>query len=287
MSESVFQTLERSNAVLHSQHEINHWLGLAYWSNQNDHVTYNTDQVHTLSLYTQGGEGCRRLDCAKGQGAPGTLCMIPQGQHSEWEIGDTFSFAHLYFNDQAIKRFAARELDIEPRTVFIPDLTFHRDPVLADLVVSLFTSPESLLNDQPLQIEQSVHGIFHLLLSRPNYCHRKGQVLKGGLAPRQSQRLKDYLHCHFDRTVTLAELGQLVGLSEFHLQRAFKLSHGISPSEYLQEVRVQRAKLALAGNESLASIALTCGFSNQSYFSRVFKQWVGVSPSRYRKELLI
>jgi AraC-like DNA-binding protein len=71
-------------------------------------------------------------------------------------------------------------------------------------------------------------------------------------------------------------------LSERHLTRCFHQEIGITPITYLNRYRVRQAKVLLdAGGLGITEIALDVGFSTPSYFSRVFREQVGISPSAY------
>ncbi len=66
--ESVFDSLDKSNAELLADQQINQHLKVAFWTNSQDRVVYNADHVHTQSFYLEGGEGSKRLDIKSGHG---------------------------------------------------------------------------------------------------------------------------------------------------------------------------------------------------------------------------
>ena len=73
-----------------------------------------------------------------------------------------------------------------------------------------------------------------------------------------------------------------MGVSRSHLYRVFMLNVGKSPIDYLTEYRINEAcKLLRAGNLSIAEVAISVGFFDQFYFSRVFKRAKGMPPSKY------
>lgn len=290
--ESVFDTLDRSNASLLADHQINQHFRTAHWSNDLDRVSYHADKVHTLSFYVKGGEGSRRIDVNKGNGHTGSLCIFPQFHESQWEITSEFRFAHLYFSDESIKQYASTTLDIEPRLIEIPDLTFHEDERLMNLAQQLFlseltapelTAPELTCNPTALAKEQQIQQIFEHILSDQRYCLNHSAKIIGGLSPAALIKTKEYIHAHYQQNIHLAELAALVDLSEFHFLRMFKASTGFTPNDYLMHVRIEAAKQAIKSNDSLVNVALNCGFSNQSHMNRTFKKWVGVTPGMFRK----
>ena len=83
----------------------------------------------------------------------------------------------------------------------------------------------------------------------------------------------------------LVQLAEECGLSVAHFARAFRQSLKTSPHRWLLERRIERAMAMLSREQaSLADIALACGFSDQSHFTRVFAKHAGVSPGQWRRE---
>jgi AraC-like DNA-binding protein len=111
-------------------------------------------------------------------------------------------------------------------------------------------------------------------------------VTRGGLAPWQLRRTKELMCSRLDQAVPLAELARAVNLSPGHFVRAFKQSTGQPPHRWLVERRIAKAKQLLVNTSlPLAEIALACGFSDQSHFSRVFSRATNTSPGAWRRYL--
>jgi transcriptional regulator GlxA family with amidase domain len=71
-----------------------------------------------------------------------------------------------------------------------------------------------------------------------------------------------------------------------HFVRAFKRSEGVTPHDYLVQCRVRRAQELMTGTDlPLSEIAVACGFSDQSHYTRQFRARVGITPSRYRQAM--
>ena len=79
------------------------------------------------------------------------------------------------------------------------------------------------------------------------------------------------------------EFAKEVGISPNHFSSLFHKTVGVSFRDYLSQVRVEESKrLLLYTDYSLADIAASMGFPDQSNFSKVFKRFTGMSPGRYR-----
>ncbi|WP_289030628.1 AraC family transcriptional regulator [uncultured Paraglaciecola sp.] len=100
------------------------------------------------------------------------------------------------------------------------------------------------------------------------------------------ERLREYLHAHVSEDVSLDELSQVAHMSKFHLLRSFRDYFGMTPHQYWQNYRINRAKEGLEQGMSLADVAFTFGFSDLSYFNRRFKPVFGLTPYQFRHSLL-
>jgi len=107
----------------------------------------------------------------------------------------------------------------------------------------------------------------------------------GGLSPARLRRVFEFIEAHLDVNMRLNMLAEEVGVSAFHFSRLFKQSTGSSPHQYLLRRRLDRAKTLLRQPQiSLAEVSASTGFADQSHFTKVFRQFVGVTPSEFRSQ---
>jgi signal transduction histidine kinase/DNA-binding LacI/PurR family transcriptional regulator/CheY-like chemotaxis protein len=93
-----------------------------------------------------------------------------------------------------------------------------------------------------------------------------------------------YIHEHYAEDITRAMLAKHVAITERYLTHCFRQELGITPMDYLNRYRVKQAKLLLEqGKRSITEIAMDVGFSDSSYFNRVFRQEVGIPPGAYQR----
>lgn len=96
-------------------------------------------------------------------------------------------------------------------------------------------------------------------------------------------QLKNYIDSHLDEALTLDKCNSITHLSTSQTIRSFRQIYGVPPYEYLNQQRIESAKVFLRGSLfSIQDIALKLGFSDQYYFSKYFKKRTGKSPKDYR-----
>jgi AraC-like DNA-binding protein len=110
----------------------------------------------------------------------------------------------------------------------------------------------------------------------------------GSVAP-QSQgyetaairRARDILHARFSEQVSLQELADATGLSQFYLLRVFGRSLGLPPHQYQMHLRLARARALLRRGEPASQVAVAVGFADQSHFVRAFRRFHGLTPGMF------
>lgn len=96
--------------------------------------------------------------------------------------------------------------------------------------------------------------------------------------------VRDFLNESTPHTVSLRELGDVVGRHPAHVARAFRRAYGVSVATYSRSLRLEWATVAVATTDDpLTRIALEAGFADQSHFTRSFRRHHGVTPGRYRQ----
>jgi AraC-like DNA-binding protein len=92
-----------------------------------------------------------------------------------------------------------------------------------------------------------------------------------------------YFRDRYQAAVTNRHLARIVHMSVRSFERKFRHTFHVTPQTYLRKLRLRMASRALVyGGQTLADIAVACGFSDQSHFTRVFRHHFGVTPRAYR-----
>ena len=96
------------------------------------------------------------------------------------------------------------------------------------------------------------------------------------------QAVFEYIHQNFHGQIPVDKLAELAGLSVSRFFKVFQDASGISPNQYVLNFRLSRAQELLIGDACIHKIASLTGFADQFYFSRIFKNKLGLSPSMFR-----
>ncbi len=96
------------------------------------------------------------------------------------------------------------------------------------------------------------------------------------------RRVTEHIERHYAETIAVSSLAALAGLSSSAFTRRFHEETGLTPAEYVAEVRIRKAKLMLDDPaKSVTDVAHACGFYDASHFSSSFLKATGMSPKRY------
>lgn len=96
-----------------------------------------------------------------------------------------------------------------------------------------------------------------------------------------------YLHTNYKKSITLGELAELAGYSSSRFSHLFVQECGTTPIAYQNTVRLNAAcEILLSTDMTVAETALSCGFNDPLYFSRIFKRKYNLSPSEYRRRAI-
>lgn len=97
-------------------------------------------------------------------------------------------------------------------------------------------------------------------------------------------KVVEYVTSHYREPISVTDMADRATLSVSQLHREFASRFGITPNQYIREVRIGVARHLLENSElSMASVASECGFYDQSHFSRQFKTSTGMTPLQYRR----
>jgi len=165
-----------------------------------------------------------------------------------------------------------------------PIASGSRLPDIRTLYGSLMDSLSK--TDEPRIADLESSGWLRLLLSRLGQASRAERETAAAAAAidRQIEQAIRFMSLHYAQPVSIEQLSRTLGYHRTHLSRMFKRTTGLSPKQYLMQIRLERAQKLLADTAMpIDQVSVSAGFNDPLYFSKKFRSWAGVSPSAYRQ----
>lgn len=218
-------------------------------------------------LYTAAGKGECFLNGQTYALKPDSLYYLPPGVPHEYAVtGDLWETFYITFNGSGTAGF----FDFEP-TIWQLDKAF----VFEDWYQALYT-----LKWQPENSRRLSAVLYAMLLEIKEYCIQAATAT----ARKKEHVMIQAMHDMAENAVcSLSEIAENAGVSEAYFCRTFKAYTGFRPFEYLNRLKIQKAKELLCSSAlPIGEIAGEVGYESHSYFSMLFKRYVGVTPAEYR-----
>lgn len=138
--------------------------------------------------------------------------------------------------------------------------------------------------DYEMKLRSRLSEIWSMLLhiSEPI---RSGKGRRDSKSDDKMKRMLSYIHEHYPEKISMTALAEASYISERECFRVFRRVLNTTPTEYLKSYRVQQACSMLAGSDhSIAFIGQSCGLGSGSYFGKVFRETMSVTPREYREK---
>ncbi|MFD1627735.1 helix-turn-helix transcriptional regulator [Azospirillum griseum] len=238
----------------------------------------HTHETYVIGVITAGAELYRCHGVERVASAGQVVVVNPETLHDGRPADSGYAYRMFYPSVALLEQAVADALG-RPLLPHFTEPEFN-DPVVFQAIQALH---HGLEGEEPDPLRNDIDALRAFTAVALRHGNLMGNLRPAGREPLAVRRARDYLDAHIDSPVELSDLAGAVGLSRFHLLRVFRAAVGTTPHGYLTDRRVRRAKRLLDGPETLADIALSCGFCDQAHFSRVFKAQVGVSPGQYRR----
>jgi AraC family transcriptional regulator len=246
---------------------------------------------HLVLVNVRGGAELLEVmtDCGHrydGPDRPGAVSFLPAHCERRLRLRRVRSeWATLSLRPELLASAGASDADGAARSVEVGAFTNIEDGFLSGALTELLRLLDTDGALDPVYCETLSLALAHYLTRRFGVVARVGVPAPMKLAPWQVRRIADFVESRVGGPIRIADLALLVGVSVGHLHRAFRATTGQTPLSYINGVRVRRAASILATeNVPVAALALRVGFLSPSYFTRIFREITGMSPSALRKD---
>jgi AraC family transcriptional regulator len=237
--------------------------------------------------------------------APGFVAVVPSETPVRWEWIQRISFSVITLQPSFVDRVASEVFRLKPEDYRLRMAERQSDNVVTNIAGVLAREvvrgePGSRLYAESLANILAVHLLRHYATCADGRvlesCWMPDSVATASLPAEaglgrtagHSRPVADalrFIHENYASELSLNAIAEAAHLSPFHLARLFKQALGVSPHQYLIQVRVNSARALLSagsGERSLAEVASAVGFADQSHLTRHFKRIMGVTPRQFR-----
>lgn len=214
---------------------------------------------------------------------PGDVSLMTRASRSHWVWPHHLDVVHVYLSRVQLAATGREMYERDIEDVELDDVLRAGDSDLFRTTMQIAAEatgggPGSRLLIDALTSELAVH-----ILRRHAQMRFRKEVAAGALSAGQLARVQAVVADELAGDLSVQRLADAAELTRFQFTRAFKAKTGSTPHAFVTAQRIKRAQSLLTrGHLSLAEIALQCGFTDQSHFTRVFRRALGLTPGRYR-----
>jgi len=276
---------------------------LSYFTNDESFPLFVQFGAHDVPLFVHGHEDFYELVTV----LDGSAEHIVDGERSVISKGDVFvignGISHGFDNTHGLR---VCNIMYRPEMLFSGDMDIRKIPGFHALFLlePYFSSTQHF--QSRLRLTHADLALVMPLLERAESeytsdspgrntmvlaCVRQLAVILSRLydcpaKPREISGMADaaaFMETHFAEAVPISEVIERSHYSQRHFIRLFSSAYGMTPQRYLLDVRIRHATSMLRDSGlSVTEIAMRCGFGDPNYFSRIFRKYVGSSPSEFR-----
>jgi AraC family transcriptional regulator len=209
---------------------------------------------------------------------PGTIMITPAGPAPDMRLHTSSEFIHCAIENSCMME----ESDYVPtRPVFRPALQNKSIQRIIELLL------EELEAERPsgrLYIEALAHALAARYVRLDSGLKGTLEPRAPGLLPRILNRVRDKIEANLEADLSLDSLAEESGYSRAHFLRMFRAATGLTPHQYVLDLRLRRAQERLRRTgSSIIDVAVSCGFSSQSHMTSVFRQRLEMTPGEFRR----
>jgi AraC family transcriptional regulator len=205
--------------------------------------------------------------------SPFSLMVEPPGEIHSDQFGSTGAVCfHFAFKQQRVN-------EIRPFSKLFNEAPHVRGGCLPTFTMRIEHELRLMDNASLLTIEGLV---FELLAQAVRFCRKDSAI---GL-PGWLRQARDMIHADFAERLSLHRIAECVGVHPSHLAKTFRRHYRCSVGEYVRKVRLETAiQHLIHSHSSLAEIASSVGFYDQSHFTHAFRGHTGMTPARFHAQV--
>lgn len=226
---------------------------------------------------------------------PGHLYLIPPFTLHSYECNDFYALYYIHIYESQTSSQHVLEDYLYPVQIKATQLDFllvkqlarinpgrelkQYDPLIYDNTPYLIESINLHSQNSKYAILETKGILSQILAHFLRYSTNKYEITDNRIL-----KVLRYIRKHINENITMEEMTNLCYLSKDHFIRLFKKEMGITPIQYINRKKIEKAQLMLiTNNQSIKDIAYALSFQNVYYFNRLFKKITGTTPMEYRE----
>ena len=248
------------------------------------HKLWHTPEKNVF-LFIHSGDGNIETRETSYSFAPGVLCFIGEKKYHYTfsNIPELYERSKLFIETDVLEPLVQTvSTSHDFRNMFSENALTMAVLSKDDMIRAedLFDRLKSIPVDFNYKQEEILSAVIQLLL-----ILAKNKSGKTAIASDTFQTAINFINQHISEDISIDRISTECYLNKHYLCRLFKRKLGITVMEYILQTRLAMAKELLTKEKiSVTQVSMLCGFSSSSYFSRIFKERIGISPTVYRKK---
>ena len=229
--------------------------------------------------YITEGNGVIETKYGKFKIKPGSIILIYPGEWHRYKPSSNTGWSEYYIGFSGIyARYLFQNSEILSNHPSVLNIGFHED------LLNLFSQIIDLVQDAKPGFQYICSGLLIQLLGNILFV-LKNQGYDGKEVEHNIRHAQLRLQEQYSDPIDMEQLANQCNMGYSHFRKMFKKYTGLSPLQYHNMFRLQKAKdLLVDSDKSIKKIAMEVGFQSEHYFTRLFKKKIGVTPSELREE---
>lgn len=239
---------------------------------------HSHDNIYALGYMEKGGSFCQGRSKDESYMKAGECALINPAQvHSGGPEGNNTITYRMFYIDIDLLKKVSSDCAIEEDGFPEFNRIVTKSPTLSHLFAKLFY----MMSNESGVLEKESAMVEALGFLLEQYGFENIKPLKIGKEIKAVKRAKSYLSENLDLKIPLKDVADVAGFSRYHFLRVFKKNTGISPHVFRTQKRIEHAKSLIKQGLPFSQVALETGFTDQSHFTKKFRQFTAASPGQY------